>query len=244
MNPEFEKVQRNGRIWGGLILIGVGSALLARKLGVIMPTWLFTWPIILILVGIYTLGKHGFKRPGGLIPLAVGGVFLADMMMPGVHISNIAWPALIIVFGLFMLLRPKRNWKERMSQKWEQTESTPFSHSMANDEDYIMVDSVFGGAQRQVISKNFKGGQINTVFGGAQINLLQADIVETAVIDINAVFGGVEIAVPSTWNVKNELNAILGGVDDKRPYSENTETSKVLVLKGSVTFGGISIKGY
>jgi hypothetical protein len=39
--------------------------------------------MILILLGIYNLGKHGFLRPFGLIPLAIGAVFLVEKTNPG-----------------------------------------------------------------------------------------------------------------------------------------------------------------
>lgn len=244
MNPDFEKQRQRGRVWGGLILVGVGSALMAHKLGVIMPAWLFTWPIILILAGIYTLGKNGFKRPGGLIPIAIGGVFLAEHLLPGMQISQIAWPALAILVGLFLIFSPKRNCGPRGRRHWEKTDFVNATET-GSSEDFINIDSVFGGVNKTVITKNLKGGTINCVFGGAEINLLQADIQGQVTMDINTVFGGVEMIVPSSWKVQSEVSAVLGGVEDKRAMSESTfETDKILVLKGSVIFGGLSIKGY
>lgn len=244
MSPEFEKQHRNGRIMGGIILVLVGAAFLAKTMGVLLPVWLFSWPMIPILIGLYHLGKHGFSRPGGLIPIAIGAVFLAEKISPGMKIAHIAWPALIILFGLAMLLSPKRSWRNKQREKWSQFESGSFQTGETSDEDVIMVDIVFGGAQRNVISKNFKGGSINSVFGGAEINLLQADIQGTVTLEVSAVFGGIEIAIPSAWNVKNEITAILGGVDDKRAFTGEADTSKILILKGSAIFGGVSIKGY
>ena len=40
--PENE----NSKIAAGVILIGVGIALLLRNMGMIFPHWLFTWPEI------------------------------------------------------------------------------------------------------------------------------------------------------------------------------------------------------
>jgi hypothetical protein len=86
MMPEHEKQQCNGRIWGGLILVGVGVAYLLRSFNYELPYWLFSLPMIQILVGIYNLGKHGFLRPFGLIPLAIGAVFLVEKITPGLGI--------------------------------------------------------------------------------------------------------------------------------------------------------------
>jgi predicted membrane protein len=241
MNQDFEKQHRRGRIWGGVILVAVGAAYLAKTMNVLMPAWLFTWPVILILVGIYTLGKHGFQRPGGLIPITVGAVFLMERISPGMKIAHIMWPAIIILFGLFLILRP-RSGKRKHSHQWS---GDQFVEAETNDEDYINIDSVFGGVEKTVISKNFKGGQVNCVFGGAEINLMRADINGPVTLEISTVFGGTDITVPANWKVQSEISAILGGVQDQRPYNEEAlNNNKLLILKGSVVFGGVSIKAY
>ena len=243
-NPELEKQQLRGRIWGGIILVGIGGVFLAKTLGVILPHWLFTWPIILILVGIYTLGKHGFNNLGGLIPLTIGLAFLAERIVPNIHIAHIAWPSLIILFGLYMIISPKGWRKKKLNAEWQNTSFGTSDKSTASS-DMIDLDSVFSGVERTVISKNFKGGTVNCVFGGTEINLMQADIEGTVIIDINCVFGGVDLTVPASWKVQNEIAAILGGVEDKRTIHQDAlETTKILVLKGTVVFGGVSVKGY
>ncbi|OYY22742.1 MAG: hypothetical protein B7Y69_05910, partial [Sphingobacteriia bacterium 35-40-8] len=49
-------------IIGGLILISIGVALVLRKMDFPFPNWLFTWPMILILVGFYSGVKHKFRN--------------------------------------------------------------------------------------------------------------------------------------------------------------------------------------
>ena len=95
-----------------------------------------------------------------------------------------------------------------------------------------------------MISKNFKGGRIESMFGGTELNLMQADFTGTAVLDFNIAFGGVKLYVPPQWNVKSEVTAILGGVEDKRAITPQTDSTKVLLLRGSVMFGGLEIKSY
>jgi hypothetical protein len=245
MHPEFEKQQRRGRIMAGIIAMAIGGVFLAKQMGVIMPLWLFHWPVILILVGIFILGKHGFQRPGGLIPLTIGVVFMMEYMMPGIKIGHILWPMLIILFGLSLILSPWGKWRKKRMEKWQEMNSYSQTQTMEDvDGDYLNVDSVFGGVEKNIISKNFKGGKISCVFGGADINLLNADIDGVITMEINAVFGGVDITLPAAWNVKTEIRTILGGVEDKRPLKQEVHDSKVLILKGDVVFGGVSIKGY
>jgi hypothetical protein len=119
-----------------------------------------------------------------------------------------------------------------------------FSHSSVSDE-YLDVTAVFSGVNRVVVSKDFKGGTATAVFGGTDINLTQADFNGTIEIEANCVFGGVEIVVPSNWNVKVKMDTVFGGVEDNRPVEMmSNNPDKVLVIKGTCVFGGVEIKSY
>ena len=50
--------------------------------------------------------------------------------------------------------------------------------------------------------------------GGCEIDLRHASIDGEAVIDIFALWGGVELRVPPDWTVVSRVTPILGGVDD------------------------------
>ena len=82
--------------------------------------------------------------------------------------------------------------------------------------------------------------------GGAEINLINADIVEKAVLDVTQIFGGTKLIVPSNWNVVSEMTAVLGGIEDRREITQSSieEGKKVLVLKGTSIFAGIDIRSY
>lgn len=64
-------------------------------------------------------------------------------------------------------------------------------------------------------------------------------------MELTTIFGGTKFIVPSNWTVKSEAVTIFGGLEDKR----NTQTlidnpDKILLLKGTVIFGGIEIKSF
>lgn len=239
---DYEKREKRGRIWGGIILIGGGAVWLAHVMGVVMPSWLFTWPSILILAGLFVLGKNGFQKPGGLIMLVIGGFFLYQQANPEIHIRQFFWPAFIILLGIGMIFSPWRKKRRQRIEYWKKNMHMGVDDSTG---DVLSVNAIFGGVEKNIISKNFKGGNVHCVFGGAEINLSQADIQGTVMLEVSAIFGGLELAVPSNWKVKSEVNAVLGGVSDKRPVnSENTSEEKVLILKGDAVFGGIEIKSY
>jgi hypothetical protein len=113
-------------------------------------------------------------------------------------------------------------------------------------EDHIDSTAVLGGIKKNIVSKNFKGGEVVSVFGGTELNLMQADIQHPIVLEATQIFGGTSLIIPPHWQVKSdEMVAILGGIDDKRPVMlQGYDPNKVLILKGTTLFGGLSIKSY
>jgi hypothetical protein len=64
---------------------------------------------------------------------------------------------------------------------------------------------------------------------------------DVAVIEVSAVFGGVELRVPSDWIVESEVGVFLGGVDN-RARAPEVEGAKRLIVRGGVVFGGLDIR--
>jgi predicted membrane protein len=148
-------------------------------------------------------------------------------------------------------MRPKKkHW-----QKWKHGERWNAGNAPGNeqlldegitdDRDFIDVTSVFGGVKKNVLTKNFKGGDIVSFMGGSEIDLTQADFTGRVRIDVTTIFGGSKLVVPSSWDVQNDITAIFGGVDDKRQISGvNLDPGKVLILDGTCMFGGIEIRSF
>jgi predicted membrane protein len=241
----------NERVSAGLILLLVGGALLARQLGVLLPDWLFTWPMILILVGLYVGIKLRFRNPGWIIPTIIGGVFLSDELYPGSNLKPLIAPIIIIAFGLLFILRP-RGWRGFHRRKWQREEAFNSTDNRAeitdfasDRSDFIDTTSVFGGVKKIVLSKNFKGGDITNFMGGAEINLTQADFNGRVRIDTTNIFGGTKLIVPAHWDVQSDVVAVFGGVDDKRKFiGVQPDQNKILILDGTCLFGGIEINSY
>ena len=113
-------------------------------------------------------------------------------------------------------------------------------------EDHIDSTAIFGGIKKNIVSKNFLGGEVVSVFGGTELNLMQADIQHPIVLEATQLFGGTTLIVPPHWQIKSDdMVAILGGIDDKRPaYQQAYDPNKILILKGTTLFGGLNIKSY
>jgi predicted membrane protein len=119
-----------------------------------------------------------------------------------------------------------------------------YSSKGFSSEDFIDATTILGGIHKNILSKNFKGGDITIFMGGAEINLSQADIQGTASLDITQIMGGTKIIVPPHWEVRSQLTSVFGNIEDKRTNIGNADPNKVLIIDGSSVFGGIEIRNY
>jgi len=241
-----------GRLWTGLILLLIGFAALLKAMMLPLPEWLFSWPLLLIVIGLFAGARNRFTGSFWFIMILVGGVFLVDHYFPDLIMKTFLWPLALIALGFFFILRPRRLQEQYRQQDtgrdtYYGSDETVFGGGSArvSESDYIDATNIFGGSKRNIISKNFKGGDITNIFGGAEIDLTQADIQGTVLMDLTQIFGGMKLIVPSHWQIKVEMDAFFGGVEDKRRkdmINENPE--KVLVLHGTSIFGGIEVHSY
>lgn len=266
-NPELEKRpnQHGKKVLGSAILL-VGLVLLAKQMGVQFPEWLVSWPMLLIVIGIASGIKHRFRTNGWIIMTLIGSVFLAERISPELSVSQYTWPVILIGLGLLFIFgkdfknndcKRRRRWEKRYgnpnTDNFAYTE-TPKNEEPATEkneyhvagEEYLDSVSIFGGTKKNILSKNFKGGDVTNIMGGAELNFYHADISGVAVLEVTQVFGGTKIIVPPSWEVITEISTtIFAGIDDKRSLTQVlTDKSKVLVIKGTSIFGGIDIRNF
>jgi hypothetical protein len=108
---------RQGRIMAGLFIIVIGSLLLAKKAGVVLPSWIFSFEALLIALGLFLGFRHSFKGLLWPIPILVGAFLLLDDFFPHFDITEFTWPLVIIAVGLFMVfgaLKKKLTGQTRM----------------------------------------------------------------------------------------------------------------------------------
>ena len=191
---------RPGKIIAGLIVITVGTIFLMRQLGYPFPTWIFTWPMILIVIGLINGAKRGFRNFGWLVLVGLGVAFLLDHMYPIYHVTRYAWPMLIIAAGLFMIFGRNRSWREHAES------CEPFH----------------GRRTRWSPSEKFKPG-VNPVDVNYTQNTPEAgDPIHTTTstqgitpefIDINAVLGGIKRTIFSKNVTGADINAFMRGAE-------------------------------
>ena len=242
----------------GLVIIAIGAGLLLRKMGVPLPYWLFRWEMILILVGVVGGVKNQFRDFGWLIPIIIGCIFLSDDIFPNVNFRGYIWPVGLIALGAVIIFGG-RNRRQSSAGVFNyntnagstttnigSAENAGISNAAASESgDVLDVTAVFGGAKRAIVSKNFLGGEVVSVLGGAEINLANADIQGPVKLESVNVLGGTKLIVPSDWDVQSEVVAIFGGVDDKRNINPAMiNPKKKLILIGTSFLGGLEIRSY
>lgn len=275
----YKTKNNDGSIAFGFIILGIGVVLLLRKMGIFIPGWILSWPMILIVIGTFSLVKHEFRSFFGAVMLFLGSYFLLRNEFGfDFGLGQYVWPMGLIVLGLYLIFQKRRENQvlDDIRKNWESKNKSGFSSSYNKTEDAkivdestsqfqsgtgagegftrttgtsfadrLNIDAIFSGVNRRMMSKNFQGGKITAAFGGADIDLTQSDFEGVVTIQVDIIFGGVKMIVPPHWDIRTEVSNIAAGIEDKRFFREGgVDPSKVIILKGTILFGGLEIKSF
>ncbi len=242
---------REKRLLVGLFLILIGAVLVLDKIHLFyLPGWVFSWPSIFVLIGIFSLLTNDRPVPG-IIFLAIGGFFLMDDIFYDFSFYFYRfWPIAFIIAGIFVIVSISRRHQSRdRDKRWSGSSGTKADTSDASSvgDDFIDEVAIFGGGVRTVISDNFKGGKMTAIFGGSELDLTNAELAEGVnYLEVVAMFGGWELHVPAHWNIEVKVTPIFGGWDDKRRVvtGDPVDNTRKLVIRGTVVFGGGEINNH
>ena len=160
------------------------------------------------------------------------------------NFAHIYWPLLLVAAGVLLIV------SKLSGSKWGFAEFNEKHHhhhhhyhhhqsKYVYGSDGFSKNSIFGNGEHIVLDPEFKGGEMNAVFGGITLDLRKTNLAEGETrLDINAVFGGVTIFVPGEWYVETHLDTVFGGFEDKRMLKEPLDTTRKLVITGACVFGG------
>jgi hypothetical protein len=224
----------SGIIFGAAI-IAVGTALLLDNLNIVHfeDMWEY-WPVALIIYGVVRMAEKRTMAAyiwGGMA-VFVGVLFLLQnlhILVYNFDIGAMIWPLILIGFGVSMLLRTIARKRDG---------DAPPGSPNPN----LGIWAIFSGFKRRIEAQDFKGGEVVAVFGGVHLDLRHAAIAgDRAVIDINALFGGIDIRVPENWSVTMKGVGIFGAFEDKtvHPRLDPGAKTQELVITGTGVFAGI-----
>ena len=213
----------------GLLIVFVGVLFTLDNLDLAdAEKYLRFWPAGLILIGLAKLmntrGGQGNPIGGALFTLIGSWLLLDTLGYVSAELWDF-WPLLLVFVGGMII------WNAMRGQR-------PLAEG---GHDTINAVAILGGVNRGSNSPSFKGGELTAFMGGVEVDLRNAAINGEAVIDVFAMWGGIEIKVPENWTVIGRVTPLMGGVEDKTRAPQNATTNR-LIIRGVVVMGGIEIK--
>lgn len=214
------------RIFTGLLVIVIGTALLLSNLNVvqvgdIVRDW---WPLVIVMVGVIVFINDRAAYLWALLIMAFGVVFQLNILnVIDVSPWQLLWPAIIIAVGVSII-----GSRATAGKKLSKT-------------DRHDVTAILSGSEQKNNSQNYLGGRITAVMGGVTVDLRKAIIEKEATLDLFAFWGSIEIIVPEDIIVKNQLSNILGGTEDKTAPTKLKQAPTLQII-GDVIMSSVEIK--
>ena len=228
----MEKMKNSSSIIWGLVLIVIGAvfamnAMDIADIDIFFDGWWTLFIIVPSAIGFFT--EH--DKMGNLIGVAIG-VFL---LLACQDILSFDWLWKLIVPVIIILVGFKMIFNGLFGSKANDIMET-MKYSGKNSK---VGCAVFSGCDMNYNGEVFEGTELTAVFGGVECDLRNAMIEKDCAIRVSAIFGGIDILVPSNVNVKVNSNCIFGGVSNK---TSSTQDAPTIYIGGICMFGGVEIK--
>ncbi len=222
----------------GIVLVATAVAVFGNSIG----WWTVQdfdgwWTVFLIVPGLAGLISYGFNW-GSTCLVVIGAWLLARAQgwIPSAVADSMVWALILLLIGFNLIFGGFR-------RKRVPTAPVIFDGVKGASDSSNMVNytAVFGSVEVSNNSLTLCGGNLTAIFGGAVLDLRQAVPVDGAVIEANAVFGGVQIFAPQNCRIQVTGVPFFGGCECKvqRP---NDASLPLLVIKYTSVFGGVEIK--
>jgi hypothetical protein len=222
----------------GVILLGIGVIWLLGNFNIIQVPGVWNWiPIILVAFGVWQLLNSQFEAMGSALTIITLGIMIGLIQLEIIdwaQISRAFWPGIIILIGINTIF-------SRKSKPITKAETTTDNNT--SEDKTLSIFHIFSGGRKTPTHQDIQGVDIVTIFGSAVLNLKDIELQSKELpIDMVVAFGSTRVIVPQNWIVKDETFVIFGNSEDKRVNSTTTSDSPVLILRGSVVFGEITIE--
>lgn len=217
-------------IWG-IILIVVGIIIGLNSLGIANINIFFDgwWALFIIIPSLADIIKRPNKASNyGWLVLGIVLLLCAQDILKFEVVGKLIFPAILVFIGLSLLF------KDKVGKKVKEKIKT------LNEEGLEEYYATFSGQEINKAGEVFNGASLNAIFGGIDLKLQDAKIQKDILINATAVFGGIDIIVPSNVNVKVQSTSIFGGTDNK--ITKQTENLPTIYVKAFCLFGGVDIK--
>ncbi len=220
-------------MWGLiLIIIGVilgGNALDIFNINLFFEGWWTLFIIVPTFIGLVTEKD----KTGNIIGLVIG-LFLL-LACRGLFDFKLIWklifPLIFVIIGLSLIF--KNNINKEVNEKIKK-----LNENLSSNDGYT---ATFSGQNLNFDGEEFKGSNLNAIFGGIKLDLRKAIVNEDIVINASSIFGGIDIYIPDNCKVKIKSNSIFGGVSNNKKCNVD-DNSYTIYINASCMFGGVEIK--
>ena len=218
-------------LWG-IVLIAVGVILALNvfhitDINIFFAGWWTLFIIVPCAIGLLT----DREKTGHIIGLMIG-VFLLLCCQHVISFS-LLWkllvPAIIVIIGLRLIFNGLFGSKANDIIKSLRREGKEPRSGFA----------AFSGCSVNYDGEVFEGAELTAAFGGVKCDLRNAIIERDCAIQVSAIFGGIDLYVPTGINVKTSTSSVFGGVSNKTAVHQGAPT---LYISGTCMFGGVEIK--
>jgi len=181
------------------------------------------WPAVVVVIGVINLADPA-RRLFGAILTVIGGSLIAYTAGWLRFTIFDFWPLLLIIIGGAIVAR----------SLGVRLPSAPGADS--ND-----IWAVLSTRKIRNNSRDFPGARIAAFMGGCELDLTDADIAHSpAVIEVFAMWGGVEIYVPDRFEVIGEVFPFMAGFEMRSAPAGDPR--RRLVIRGATIMGGVEVK--
>lgn len=243
---------RNGIFWGLFLLLSA-AILIVSQLHLITYSFSF-WTLIatIFLVAVLIKSLVYFAIPGSVFSLAFLAILYAKPLgITALSSWTILGAALLVSIGLSLIFRPllmkRRPWMRHHNYggHWQRGRYVNFDPHADPDVKTVSDSDVdvyvkMGSSIRYVKSDDFSQANIDVSMGDAKVYFENVTILDSAVININASLGGIELYIPKNWNVIKEIDNNMGGVSEVG-FSDVTADSPDVTVRGLVSLSGLKI---
>lgn len=227
-------MKKIGNTLWGIVLIALGIIIGLNAMGVTNINIFFSgwWTLFIIVPSFIELIRSNNKM-WSFIWLVIGVVLLlcAQNILSFSVIGKLIFPFILVMIGINIIF--KDTFQKKIADKIKTLNS-----NKGNFEEYC---ATFGEQKADLSGQEFKGANLDAIFGSVTLDLSKAIIKQDQVVNANAIFGGVEIRVPTGVNIKVKATPIFGGVDNKI-RTEYNESLPTIYINGTAMFGGVEIK--
>lgn len=217
----------------GLVFILIGVLVGLNALGIANINLFFDgwWTLFIIIPCVIGL-INDHDKTGSIIGIIVGVCLL--LCCQNVLSFDLLWklllPIILVVIGLSILFKEMLMTKVR-------TKIDKLNKEKKSDD---VNSAIFGGQNINYANEEFKGCDLEAVFGGIDLDLRDAIINEDVVINAKCVFGGIDIYVPKNVNVVVSSTSLFGGIDNEldKKFDEGKST---VYINAKCVFGGVGV---